>query len=144
MSDKHSSFTEFLRRCRNSDEVPPILTHGIMHNEFPGTEDTSNLFAVSQHFMKVAKDDPELILRALVAAYHRWILANMRETAKSLERCIAANRVVFIEDSHGKKNEVDIWHDLNQTLTDLTGNIQDFGVISNYALLQYAVHEEPK
>ncbi len=139
---KFKTFSQFLRSNYGGDEVNPILSSGILHSDFPGTKDTNNLFAVSQHFMKAANDDPETILKALVSAYHRWILGNMREMSKSLERCIAANRVVFIEDNSDQSADVGVWQDLNQTLTDLNGNVQDFSVASNYALLQNAMHEE--
>ena len=136
------TFSQFLRANRGGDEVHSILSPGILHDDFPGTKDTNNLFAVSQHFMKSASDDPEMILKALVSAYHRWILNNMREMSKSLERSIAANRVVFIEDNTDSGTNVGIWQDLNRILCDLNGNVQDFGVASNYALMQNAMHEE--
>ncbi len=138
------SFVQFLKRNRNSDEVNAVLTPGIAHKDFPSTEDQDNLFAVSQHFMKNGEGDPQQILEALVIAYHRWILANMRAMTKSLERCVSANRVVFVEESTHKGKDAHMWQDLNKALSTLSGDIQDFGVTSNYVLMAKKVMNQSK
>ena len=140
--ERQLTFTEFLATAKIQGEVDGVLAAGLAHRDFPGTDDVNNLFAVSQHFIRNASSHPQEILEALVFAYQRWILNSLQQTAKSIERCIAANRVVFIEDARHRTSDAPLWSDLNNTLTHLTGNVQDFGVVSNYALLNRDLYQK--
>ena len=95
-------------------------------------DDPNNLFAVSPHFLKCCTGEPQEILESLVAAYNRWILFNLKTMTGPVERCITANRVIFIEDGGKRGEQTELWKGLNSSLTSMSGCLEDLMVHYNY------------
>jgi hypothetical protein len=126
------TFPEFLRNRAHSFEVDDRLMPAIEDLDVVDLEDPNNLFAVSPHFLKCCSGEPQEVLEALVVAYNRWILFNLRSMRGPVERCITANRVIFIEDAGTHESQAELWKGLNASLTAMSGCLEDLMVHYNY------------
>jgi hypothetical protein len=141
---KHArTFVQFLLAGKDSDDIGPTLAKHLDCVRRVPKSGHDNLFVVSQAFMKDADGvDPEQILADLVIAYHRWVAESAEILAKAIERSVAANRVIFIED--GEKPGDLAWRQLNAALLDTAGSIQDLIVASNHQLSETLEKSEEK
>ncbi len=135
--NRPDTFIHFLKQHKNGPEVPDILNRGIDSSELEAVSDPNNLFSISQHFMRFCgNNDAQKVLEALVFSYHRWLLYSLWTMIPNIERCISANRVIFIEDSDHKDKDDVLWQELNKSLTQLAATVQDLTGTSQFILRQ--------